>query len=337
MKKTIAWLCALMLCAACSTTTTNTTSDVATTSTEPTPKEAASAATGPQRISPRQYVNEKVAADAVIIELTRAAILVAGEPAVTLSDGVVSASDKKGGASSLMIAPLHEALGAAKCFAQPNTPLITLFADDDVSYRLLVEALYTAGQVDWECPDSESTSVSFGLVVQVKLMVAAPDGWDGFNISMPRLEIAAMDAGEPIADAPPEIPEANPSITLLANRGVVVVAEERVMSAIQGCEEAGPTVCPLSSGAPNKFALYELLLDLKQRHESETVITFAAEGDVTLGAVAELLHVVRTRRAGAGEGAPLETAEAFEDAAYSREPNHRGDALFPDIILAIHQ
>ena len=92
--------------------------------------------------------------DMTAVTITRNAILVDDQKVVDVKDGMVDKSMKKGGEASLQITPLFERLQEvvesrkqeAELLNEEFTPVVTLVSDQTTPYRLVTEAVYTAGQ-----------------------------------------------------------------------------------------------------------------------------------------------------------------------------------------------
>jgi len=96
---------------------------------------------------------------AVVIAITSDAILVDDVKVVGLRNGAVDPSNKRDGANGFFIEPLYQslqnAMQKAKAMQQRNSQAVTslglamILGDRRVSYRLLSEVLYTAGQAEF--------------------------------------------------------------------------------------------------------------------------------------------------------------------------------------------
>jgi hypothetical protein len=96
---------------------------------------------------------------AVVIAITTDAILVDDVKVVGLRSGAVDPSNKRDGANGFFIEPLYQSLQnsmqKAKAMQQRNAQAVTslgmamILGDKRVSYRLLSEVLYTAGQAEF--------------------------------------------------------------------------------------------------------------------------------------------------------------------------------------------
>jgi biopolymer transport protein ExbD len=96
---------------------------------------------------------------AVVIAITSDAILVDDVKVVGLRSGAVDPSNKRDGANGFFIEPLFQSLQSAmqkaKAMQQRNSQAVTslgmamILGDRRVSYRLLSEVLYTAGQAEY--------------------------------------------------------------------------------------------------------------------------------------------------------------------------------------------
>ncbi len=326
----LAWACVVSLCAACSTTGSVTE-----------PEQQAPASVAPDRIAPAEYMKGIGVADGVVVELTRDAILLDGEAVVELVDGAVDPKDKRGGEGSLLISRLLaglEASQSSRCArGAGGEPVLGFFASSDVPYRLLSEAMYTALMAQWKCSGEEAKRLLIPTeAFQSKVMVASASGWYGFDVSPPTVQVEAPGEREyPVAASPEEIRPLDLKVTLEPSGGVRIHAMGEPQPAIEGCPADGPTVCALSGGKTNTLATYATLLGYKQVYGNAREVTFAATPDVSMGRVAELLNVVRTRRAGGSEDGTFSDLEAFDAAEVSHNPNHQGEALFPDVILSV--
>ncbi len=92
--------------------------------------------------------------DTMQITITRQAIVVGDTQVVTLKDGAVDKTQKKGGENSLYIQPLFDKLtdevskhkNIAQLRKKPFDGVVTIVADRTTPYRLVTEVMYTAGQ-----------------------------------------------------------------------------------------------------------------------------------------------------------------------------------------------
>jgi biopolymer transport protein ExbD len=108
---------------------------------------------GPDLVIP-QSVSELSPEDTMQITITRKSIIVADKSVVTIKDGQVDKSQKRGGENSLYIQPLFDELTEevsrqkqmAALRRKPFEGVVTIVADRTVPYRLLTEVMYTAGQ-----------------------------------------------------------------------------------------------------------------------------------------------------------------------------------------------
>ncbi len=96
--------------------------------------------------------------DATPVILTRDALLVDGRRLIGLTNGRVAASDKQGGASSLLIPSLQRRMCEIRDFKKqvaqrnPNRPFggeVQIYADRRTPYRTVTEVLYTLGQCEF--------------------------------------------------------------------------------------------------------------------------------------------------------------------------------------------
>ncbi len=97
--------------------------------------------------------------DAVVIGITKNSIQVNDRKVVNLRNGFVDESQKREGASGLLITPLHQALEeqmshinliAARHNQGDISRAALVVADKDTRYRLISEVLYTAGQARFQ-------------------------------------------------------------------------------------------------------------------------------------------------------------------------------------------
>lgn len=100
----------------------------------------------------------KEVVESVSVTITTTAILVEGQPVVSVKGGAVDASDKESGdVNGLVITPLFAALQVRakldKILAQdkgvPFEGAATIIADRGTPYRLLTEVMYTAGSAEY--------------------------------------------------------------------------------------------------------------------------------------------------------------------------------------------
>lgn len=97
--------------------------------------------------------------DAVVIAISKRAILVDEAKVADLRNGSVDESMKRDGQEGLLINPLYDVLKekvqhlkmiAARSAQQQFKGLALVVADRHTSYRLITEVLYTAGQAEFE-------------------------------------------------------------------------------------------------------------------------------------------------------------------------------------------
>jgi biopolymer transport protein ExbD len=98
--------------------------------------------------------------EAVNIAVTRNAILVEGEPVVSVHRGSVDPSVKPDGANGYLISPLmdtltkhatrHKTIAALRGQAGSFVGEAAIIADKATPYRLLTEVLYTAGSAEFK-------------------------------------------------------------------------------------------------------------------------------------------------------------------------------------------
>jgi biopolymer transport protein ExbD len=115
-----------------------------------TASEATPLSVGDVQLPPSQ-TNEEMPEKAVTLTIARGAILVEGEPILTVKNGTVDASDKQNGALGIVIPKLSRFLGRlrnvneqdllAQGKAVPKKPEILIVADKSTPYRLLLEVL----------------------------------------------------------------------------------------------------------------------------------------------------------------------------------------------------
>jgi biopolymer transport protein ExbD len=94
--------------------------------------------------------------DMTTITITQSSILVNSKKAVDVKGGAVDKSQKKGGATGLVITPVFDELTEAtnrkkremKLLGEKYEPVATIIADQSTPYRLLTEVMYTAGQAE---------------------------------------------------------------------------------------------------------------------------------------------------------------------------------------------
>ena len=107
---------------------------------------------------PRTSEEEKGLEDAIVIAISKRAIMVQDNKVADLRDGAVDDSQKLDGGEGLVINPLldslkervqHLQLLAART-SRPFSGMALVVADSKTNYRLLTEVLYTAGQAGFE-------------------------------------------------------------------------------------------------------------------------------------------------------------------------------------------
>lgn len=107
---------------------------------------------------PRTSEDQKGLEDAIVIAVSKRAIMVQDNKVADLRDGSVDESLKRDGADGLLINPLLDSLKERvqhlkMLAARTNRPfegMALVVADSKTSYRLLTEVLYTAGQAEFE-------------------------------------------------------------------------------------------------------------------------------------------------------------------------------------------
>lgn len=107
---------------------------------------------------PRTSEEDKGLEDAIVIAISKRAIMVQDNKVADLRDGTVDESLKRDGADGLLINPLLDALKErvqhlkmlAARTSRPFEGMALVVADSKTSYRLLTEVLYTAGQAEFE-------------------------------------------------------------------------------------------------------------------------------------------------------------------------------------------
>jgi len=107
---------------------------------------------------PRTSEDKQGLEDAIVIAISKRAIMVQDNKVADLRDGTVDESLKRDGADGLLINPLLDALKERvqhlkMLSARTNRPfegMALVVADSKTSYRLLTEVLYTAGQAEFE-------------------------------------------------------------------------------------------------------------------------------------------------------------------------------------------
>jgi biopolymer transport protein ExbD len=106
---------------------------------------------------PKSSANLKPTA-AISVTVSKSAIMVDNKPVLTIKDGKIESSQKRGGDDGYFIIPLNKELVDAaekqRRLASVNTTiefkgLLTIVMDEDTPYRLLTEIMYTAGQAEF--------------------------------------------------------------------------------------------------------------------------------------------------------------------------------------------
>ncbi len=227
-----------------------------------------------------------------------------------LQGGLVPATVKKGGATSLMVTPLFDALSEqverqkqlAVLGAGRFKGEVLLVADRKTPYRLLCEVLYTAAQAELGTPAIAVRSLDHG----------------GDEARMAPLFLPRM--GIPREDMPPEELPLNLAVGL-SERGYTVHAA--------GAELAGDPAAPLK----DLPALYARLAQIKDKHPDEQTLTFYADDKLPLQRLVRAMGVVRLRleRDHYESAEELLSARPRFDARHPRLPME----LFPDVTLAV--
>ena len=96
--------------------------------------------------------------EAVGVTIAKTAILVEGEPVVAVKGGDVDASEKKSGTFGIEITKVKDLLNKhhtrvkkiAQARGEEPTQELTIIADKDTPYRLLVSVIYSAGQAEFK-------------------------------------------------------------------------------------------------------------------------------------------------------------------------------------------
>jgi len=107
---------------------------------------------------PRTSEEDKGLEDAIVIAISKRAIMVQDNKVADLRDGAVDESLKRDGQDGLLINPLLDALKErvqhlkmlAARTSRPFEGMALVVADSKTSYRLVTEVLYTAGQAEFE-------------------------------------------------------------------------------------------------------------------------------------------------------------------------------------------
>ncbi|MBN2342850.1 MAG: biopolymer transporter ExbD [Deltaproteobacteria bacterium] len=107
---------------------------------------------------PRTSEEQKGLEDAIVIAISKKAIMVQDNKVADLRDGAVDESLKRDGMDGLLINPLLDALKErvqhlkmlAARTSRPFEGMALVVADSKTSYRLITEVLYTAGQAEFE-------------------------------------------------------------------------------------------------------------------------------------------------------------------------------------------
>ena len=103
-------------------------------------------------------VSTQEVSDALPIQISRAEIIIDGDPIVTLRNGIVDPSQKQGGANGFLITPMltrmqqHRdrlKLIAARNPRRPFTGEVRIIADKRTPFRTISEVIYTLGQAEF--------------------------------------------------------------------------------------------------------------------------------------------------------------------------------------------
>lgn len=109
-------------------------------------------------VLPRTSEEQKGLEDAIVIAISKKAIMVQDNKVADLRDGAVDESLKRDGQDGLLINPLLDSLKErvqhlkmlAARTSRPFEGMALVVADSKTSYRLITEVLYTAGQAEFE-------------------------------------------------------------------------------------------------------------------------------------------------------------------------------------------
>jgi hypothetical protein len=268
------------------------------------------------------------------VTVTSKAILVDGEQLVPVSEGEVDAGFMQGG---FLIRPLLDALQdkvqAAEAMAMKSSdagfePTSVVLADQATPYRLVTLVLYALGQAE---------------VSRNSIAVRGRDGSLAvIPIYLPRLEDVDDDAL---------------ALTVAPDHdGVRLAARGRVLVAVDGCPEQGPTVCNIAGadarsaldrarqlsaegdfdGAERELergarayrwhAVHDQVMAIADKHPDESMVTFSAVPDLPWAVVVRAISAVTHRR----EAPPYDSNEEL----WNAEPTNEA---FSRVSLAIAQ
>jgi biopolymer transport protein ExbD len=128
---------------------------------------------------PQSVTNEEMPERAVMLTIARGAILVDGEPVLSVKNGTVDAAEKQNGALGMVIPTLARFLGRLRQLNEqdlrsqgkepPKKPEILILADKGTPFRLLVEVLTTSRS-------DEAGYRRFRLIVLEQDSAAPPPG-----------------------------------------------------------------------------------------------------------------------------------------------------------------
>ncbi len=190
------------------------------------------------------------------------------------------------------------------------------------------------------------------------------------NVSAPKLNVGPVDEQDQ-----PEEPPLNLTIGI-STSGFTIAATGAKLNPIEGCPEAGATICVTNGtdvatymgevktlreqydATGNKAfmaqsdeklkaveeaydyrRLYNQLVDIKKKYPDETVVNLGADPDIPFEILVRSMDTVRFKRDAGNDEGTFEAVEKFQNARF--EESTTGDSkytqLFNDVVLAVIQ
>lgn len=223
------------------------------------------------------------------IQVSLQQLSVNGRKVLALQHGMVPAQAKAGGkVDSFLIRAVHRAL-EREVNNQSGVPgRVNIVADRRISYRTLMEVLYTAGQAK---------------LGEYRLVVLGENRTPGvLGVSPPRLESAAETGSESAPRLLLTVAIGRQGFYVAGARGVLAAADT------SGQASRTPTV-PLKDGEYDYTGLTVQLARIKERFPAETRVIVSANPDVLHGTLIQTIDACReqlvTKVDGATERRPL--------------------------------
>ena len=281
------------------------------------------------------------------VDIRRGALLLDGEQVATLDGIEVPAAAKEGGESGLVVTPLSSALGTSYTESESaRLEHVQIVASPEIGYRTVVEVMFTAARMG-------VGDFSFALGAPVR--PGPMEITEKVDLQLPKISTNALGAS---GDQEKRL---DLSVAVVAN-GFRVGAFGVPRPPIDGCDEEGPNVClrdqatdtaalfadaraAYASGEAERghellekaaqsydFAgLYSVLVELDKQRPDEDTIKIAADADIPVLLVFELMEHASIRL----PNDSYESAESYR--AARAEAGADAERLFGDPVLAIVQ